>query len=213
MKKLEGLLLRIITQKSNWAGLPLELAKRIFINAANEQGLPCSERDFSATLSRLLDSWKVDKAIAELSDEFAKKLGLSYGEPVWHLKVLTQEESEMFQNLDELDKAILRLLRKQNNPQHLGAIPIEEGRKILQEQGFSVEDASFHIEDYVREYSAFKNDESIWWIGLIWAHERTEEYQKIREKQMKEYDKKEARRLQMIEESECEDKREDKKNP
>jgi hypothetical protein len=195
------MLVEILNEASDWAGTPLLAVKRLLAKRAAKKGLDISEEDIADAISHALGSWKIDKTIAELPDDAAAELGVTPGRPIWHLKLLTHDESAKLQRLSPLEQATIQLLREKDEPR-IGAIPEEEGRRILAEKGFLVEGLSFGIPGLVRTFFCYDKSKLEPWFGLIEEYEKTEEYKKHMEEMSEKAAEKEWREMRLDDESE-----------
>lgn len=145
-----------------------------------------------STIELALDEFQIDKVLDYAED----KWNLYGGRPLWHLLKLTPEDAEKLRNLNKVDLALLRLLKKQNTPRHEGEMKSEDARIILQEQGFTEADLrSLWVEDYTDHHYEFEDGKSIEWCRLIPEDEKTEEYKKAMEEIEEEFWEKEERRM------------------
>ena len=193
------LLVEILKKESGWAGTPLVLVRERLNDSARNHGLALDDHGVDVVIQHALDKWVVDKTIAELDLKMDKELGLPWGLPTWHLKLLSPEETEWHRNLKPLAKVIIRLLRDQNDPQTLGSMPIENGRKALIDAGFADVDKYPYVVDKVRHFMSNGDGEMQPWFGLIHEFEKTEEYKQWSEDQSQRYLEKEARYMRMLE--------------
>jgi len=196
------LLVEILKKESSWAGAPLVIVRERLNDSARNHGLALDDHGVDVVIQHALDKWVVDKTIADLHPKMEKELGLPCGLPTWHLKLLSPEETEWHMNLKPLAKAIIRLLRDQNDPQTLGSMPTEIGRKALIDAGFADVDKYPYVVDKVRNFLSYVDGEMQWWFGLIHEFEKTEEYKQLSEERFQRYSEKEARYMRMLEDLE-----------
>jgi len=201
-KKIEKLLLMTLEEDSSRVGTPLVVVKNRLTKGMVELGLGCDEALTDETIKHALDSWIIDKIIAYVPEKDEIELGLPLGLPTWHLKLLTPEETDWHQSLSSLDRAIIQLLREQNNPRTLGSIPTEIGRTALIDAGFTDVDRYPFVVDKVRSFMSNVDGENKWWFGLIEEHEKTEEYRQWSEEQSQRYFEREERYQRMLEDLE-----------
>ena len=201
-KNVERLLLMTLEEDSGRVGTPLVVVKNRLTKAMPKSGLGCDEALADETIKRALDSWIIDRIIAYVPEKDEIELGLPLGLPTWHLKLLTPKRTDWYRHLNSLDRAIIQLLREQNNPRTLGSIPTEIGRKALIDAGFTDVDRYPFVVDKVRSFMSNVDGENKWWFGLIEEHEKTEEYQQWSEEQSQRYLEKEARYMRMLEDLE-----------
>lgn len=193
------LLVEILKKESSWAGTPLVIVRKRLNDSARNHGLALDDHGVDVVVQHALDKWVVDKTIAELDLKMDKELGLPWGLPTWHLKLLSPEETEWHKNLKPVAKAIIRLLRDQNDPQTLGSMPIEIGRRTLIDAGFADVDKYPYVVDKVRHFMSNGDGEMQPWFGLIHEFKKTEEYKQWSEDQSQRYLEKEARYMRMLE--------------
>ena len=193
------LLVEILKKEPSWAGTPLVIVRERLNDSTRNHGLALDNHGVDVVVQHALDKWVVDKTIADLHPKLEKELGLPWGLPTWHLKLMSPEETEWHRSLKPLAKAIIRLLRNQNNPRILGSIPTEIGRKALIDAGFTDVDKYPFVVDKVRSFMSNVDGENKWWFGLIEEHEKTEEYRQWSEEQSQRYLEKEARYMRMLE--------------
>jgi hypothetical protein len=173
------LLIEILKKESSWAGTPLVLVRERLNDSSRNHGLALDNHGVDVVIRHALDKWVVDKTIAELDMKMEKELGLAWEFPIWYLKLLSPEETEWHRNLKPLAKAIIRLLRDQNDPRTLGSMPIEIGRKALIDAGFADVRKYPGVGDKVRPFMSYVDGEMQSWFGLIHEFEKTEEYRAI----------------------------------
>ena len=193
------LLVEILKKEPSWAGTPLVIVRERLNDSTRNHGLALDGHGVDVVVQHALDKWVVDKTIADLHPKLEKELGLPWGLPTWHLKLMSPEETEWHRSLKPLAKAIIRLLRDQNDPRILGSIPTEIGRKALIDAGFTDVDKYPFVVDKVRSFMFNVDGENKWWFGLIEEHEKTEEYRQWSEEQSRRYFEREARYMQMLE--------------
>ena len=183
MKFAAKLLVEILKKESSWAGTPLVIVRERLNDSARNHGLALDDFGVDVVIQHALDKWVVDKTIADLHPKLQKELGLPWGLPTWHLKLMSPEETEWHRSLKPLAKATIRLLRNQNNPSILGSILTGIGRKALIDAGFADVDRYPFVVDKVRSFMSNADGENKWWFGLIEEHEKTEEYRQWAEEQ------------------------------
>ena len=196
------LLVEILKEESSWAGTPLVIVRERLNDSARNHGLALDDHGVDVVIQHALDKWVVDKTIAELDLKMDKELGLPWGLPTWHLKLLSPKETEWHRNLKPLAKAIIQLLRDQNDPRTLGSIPTGIGRKSLIDAGFADVDRYPFVMDKVRSFISNVDGENKWWFGLIEEHEKIEEYRQWSEEQSQRYFEREERYQRMLEDLE-----------
>ena len=203
------LLVEILKEKSSMAGTPLVIVRGRLNELARNHGLALGDYGVDVVIQHALDKWVVDKTIAELDLKMKKELGLPWEFPTWHLKLLSPEETEWHRNLKPLAKAIIRLLRDQNDPRTLGSMPIEIGRKALIDAGFADVHKYPGVGDKVRSFMSYVDGEMQSWFGLIHEFEKTEEYKQWSEEQDRRFQEKEQRYMRMVEDLEKMENEED----
>ena len=202
MKFAAKLLVEILKKESSWAGTPLVIVRERLNDSARNHGLALDDLGVDVVIQHALDKWVVDKTIADLHPKLEKELGLPLGLPTWHLKLMSPEETEWHRSLKPLAKAIIRLLRNQNDSRILGSILTEIGRKALIDAGFADVDKYPFVVDKVRSFMCNVDGENKWWFGLIEEHEKTEEYKQWSEERLQRHLEKEVRYQRMLEDLE-----------
>ena len=157
----------------------------------------------------------VEKSIPYLLDEFmvdlvidypSKESGLYQGHRVWHLKLLTSEESQVLRALSPVKSALLRILRQTKDSDYPGEIPVESARDILKNEGFEDEDTEWlRIEDRVEQVSTTRNGRQTECFLIIPEDEKTEEFKRAEEERVREWEEWDALKRKMIEDREKED--------
>ncbi len=157
----------------------------------------------------------VEKSIPYLLDEFmvdlvidypSKESGLYQGHRVWHLKLLTSEESQVLRALSPVKSALLRILRQTKDSDYPGEIPVESARDILKNEGFEDEDTEWlRIEDRVEQVSTTRNGRQTECFLIIPEDEKTEEFKRAEEERVREWEEWDALKRKMIEDRKKED--------
>lgn len=142
----------------------------------------------------------MEKTIAEIPLAVQENLGCSSNEQVWHLRILSDEEAQRYKNLEPVEKELIRILRKQDDPETIGCLPVKEAEDLLSELGFDDIPEFMWIEDIVEEFYELDNGETVRWYGLVEEFVKTEKYKKHEEKLEREHDEKVARQSKLIEE-------------
>lgn len=171
LETLEQIIMSVLNEESNWAGVPVSLVLDETLRRADMRNLHVDKEQVIEAVESLVDRWAIDKTIAELTKGMEKRVPGYEGGPVWNLKIMDEKRKSRYEALSPTEKAAVKLLREQNQPL-IGSLPEEEGRKILMERGFHVERFGFHIEGIVRSFMALIDGEWAHWFGLIWEHER-----------------------------------------
>lgn len=132
--------------------------------------------------------------------------------PIWFLKIASPDERERLQALTPRDKAIVSILRGQNEQGRIGRIKKELLRAQLREQGFSDEDLRvLYVKDKVDTFQTCEDEGWVDWCYLIPEYEKTEEYKRWEEEMMMSAIERESMILRMQEEMEKEDARKQKR--
>jgi hypothetical protein len=125
------------------------------------------------SILHLLDGFKVDLVV----DYPPEESELYRGRPIWHLRLLTTEESQILRALPPIKLALLKILRQTKDSDHPGEIPVERVRAILKNEGFDDEDTEWmRIEDRVRRVSTTRNGRQTECFQIIPEDEKTEEF-------------------------------------
>jgi hypothetical protein len=102
---------------------------------------------------------------------------------------------------------VIRLLREQNDPEHLGEIPVTTAKEILLQKGIVGDIEYLSVENVVQYYLRPSHGEFIPWFRLVWEYEKTEEYKEHLKEETKKAREKETHYLQFIEELEEENRK------
>jgi len=163
---------------------------------------PLIEEELAKKLTTTYDTKEITEALFKLIDDFqigmvldypSKESGISVGHPIWHLKIMTEDEVKDLQNLPVIKQALLRLLFRADNSRFPGELPVDEARSLLVEQGYPGEDVEFlYIKDKVQTVSIILQDKSgfVSCFRLIPENEKSEEYKKEHERIQREMDEK-----------------------
>ena len=137
------------------------------------------------SILHLLDGFKVDLVV----DYPPEESELYRGRPIWHLRLLTTEESQILRALPPIKLALLKILRQTKDSDHPGEIPVERVRAILKNEGFDDEDTEWmRIEDRVRRVSTTRNDRQTECFQIIPEDEKTEEFKRAEEERIREWE-------------------------
>ena len=137
------------------------------------------------SISYLLDEFMVDLVI----DYPSKESGLYQGHRIWHLKLLTSEESQVLRALSPVKSALLRILRQTKDSDYPGEIPVESARAILKNEGFEDEDTEWmRIKDRVEQVSTTRNGHQTQCFLIIPEDEKTEEFKRAEEERIREWE-------------------------
>ncbi len=205
--KLKEIIIEAIRDETGIAGVPVEVAEKRVLKKSKDVGMDCGLNQIRNLIRRLLDDWEIDKTIDELDVGRMKELGLpEVSGFTWHLKVLAPEKTEFYQSLKPKTKALIRLLREQNDPQRLGVMPKEEAIKLLTEQGFQNSLEFIFARDTIEDFATIWGGKSnVWCYGLVKEYEKTEEYIQWHEEMMEKAAEREAFRYRRSEEFEITD--------
>jgi hypothetical protein len=137
------------------------------------------------SILHLLDGFKVDLVV----DYPPEESELYRGRPIWHLRLLTTEESQILRALPPIKLALLKILRQTKDSDHPGEIPVERVRAILKNEGFDDEDTEWmRIEDRVRRVSTTRNGRQTECFQIIPEDEKTEEFKRAEEERIREWE-------------------------
>jgi hypothetical protein len=203
-EKLWSILIDSTRDETGLAGVPLEVVERRVIELAAAQGIDVDKSQIEALIQRSLDEWIIDKTVDELSDKKMKEIGIPVDSCfIWHLKVLTAEKTEFYKSLKPEAKALIRLLREQNDTRNMGIMPRRIAAQKLEEQGFTNDLEHIYVRDTIEDFiTSWGDDLDVWCYGLVREFEKTEEYKKWHQEVMDKAAEKEARRYRMN--TECE---------
>jgi hypothetical protein len=203
--KLKEIMFEVISDETGIAGLPIPIVERRMQNQITELNLQCEINDIRQIIQRSLDEWEIDKTLDEVSYEMMREMGLAEkSEFIWHLKALSKEKAEFYKSLKPEAKALIRLLREQDDPEHRGEIPREFAIKKLADQGYSKDAVRYaHVEDTIEDfYTSWGDERSVRTLGLVKEYEKTEEYKQWQEEMTEKSIEKEMRRYRFTEECE-----------
>ena len=189
-----GRILEILREKSP-RGFPKKLVEE-------QIGKEFAHDIVEDSISYLLDEFMVDVVI----DYPSKESGLYQGRRIWHLKLLTPEESHVLRALSPIKLALLKIIRQTKDSDHPGAVPVESARTILKNEGFDDEDTEWlRIKDRVRQVSTTINGRQTKCFWMIPEDEKTEEFKRAEEERVREWEEWDALKRKMIEDREKED--------
>jgi hypothetical protein len=117
-----------------------------------------------------LDNWTVDK-ILDYDDSSEE----SIGKPVWFIRLLDEEETEILRNLSDEAKCLLKILRKSKTEENLGVVRTKDVLKTLREKGYDL-DLVPYIPERVDDYFKTIDGELIQFHYLVPEDEKSEEY-------------------------------------
>jgi hypothetical protein len=200
--QLQRFLIEILEQDDGRFGMPLVAARQQLIAKAQDHRIECGQKTADDTIQQALDAWTIDKALSPLPIQLEEELDLDPPGPFWHLKVLSPEERDMYRFLAPVEKALIRLLRKQNEPGRRGQLPIKEAERLLSNQGFEDIREYMWIRDVVKTSFRYEGDELVDYYRLVQEYEKTEEYKQQGEKMLDEHLEKERWRMELMEELE-----------
>jgi hypothetical protein len=191
--QLKKIMMEVISDETGVAGVPIVVAERRMQERIEVAGLQCGLSQIRGVIQRALDDWEINKTPDELAYSKMKELGMTVCSGfTWHLKILRPEV-----------KALIQLLREQNDPDNLGVMPIDLAAKKLVEQGFSEDDTKrLYAQDIIEDFGTSWGDSRVWCYGLVPEYKKTEEYKQWQKEIEDEFDRKQARRERMVEECE-----------
>jgi hypothetical protein len=177
-EKLREIIIEAAKDETGIAGVPIVVAEKRALKKTNAVGMDCNLNQIQDIIQRLLDGWEIDKTIDELNFEELRGLGLPEVEGfTWHLKVLAPEKKEFYQSLTPRVKALIKLLREQNNPQRLGVMPKEEAVRKLREEGLEGDLEYIHAKNVIEDFATIWDGKSmVWCYGLVKEYEKTKEF-------------------------------------
>lgn len=209
IEKLQNLLLEILERSESQLGIPQFLLKQELRHRAQELGMSCSPEKINRAIQQLLDKWLIDKILASLSSSLEEELDFHPPACVWHLKKITSEKRKKYTALEPVEKALIRILWKQNNPDRPGQIPVEQAERLLAEKGFTEIPEFIWIEDVVDDFFAFHQGEDIRWYGIIEEYKKTDDYKENLEILSEGVWQKEAWRLESMKDAEDKKKKDE----
>jgi hypothetical protein len=205
---LQKLLLDILEQNGVYFGIPLIIAKKQLLSKAEDAKMDCSQKDINDAIQRAVDNWVVDKVLAPIQVTKKEELGLDSKGPFWHLKKLSSEERDKYDSLLPVERALIGLLREQDEPGKRGRIPVKEAEEILSEQGFDEIPEGIWVEDIVEETYQYEGDERVDWYFLVQEHLKTDEYKKHEEQMLNQGLEKQRRHMEIVKDLEEESEQE-----
>lgn len=204
METLQQLLLEILQKDESNLGIPLEIAEKELLSKARERDMECSSEMVEKAIQSLLDDWIIDKTLAPLPSELEAELGLEPPGPFWRLKILTPDEQKKCKSLSPVKKALIRLLRKRNEPGKRGKIPIKEAEDALSAQGFEDIPQYMWVGDAVKTSFGYEGEEVVDYYFLVQEHMKTDEFKEREEEMLDKHLEKQKRRMKLIEDLEKE---------
>ncbi|MBD3159781.1 MAG: hypothetical protein GF309_13445 [Candidatus Lokiarchaeota archaeon] len=214
--ELQRLLIEILEQDDGRFGMPLLAARQQLIAKARKRKIECNQKTADETILQALDDWTVDKALAPVPIQIEEELNLEPPGPFWHLKILTPEEQGRYKSLAPVEKALIRLLRKQDEPGRRGEIPVEEAEKQLAEQGFTDIPEFMWVNEIVHDFFGFRDGKDARWYGIVNEYWKTEEFKEHEQRMLDESLEKQRQYIQLMEDLEEESrqrrKREEKES-
>lgn len=193
-----------ISDETGVAGVPIIVVERRMQDSIEVAGLQCGLSQIREIIQRALDDWEIDKTPDELAYSKMRELGMPVRSGfTWHLKILPPEKIALYKSLRPEVKALIQLLREQNDPDNLGVLPVDLAAKRLVEQGFSEDDTkSIYAKDIIEDFGTSWGDNRVWCYGLMPEYKKSEEYKQWQKEIEDEFDRKQARRERMVEECE-----------
>ena len=203
--RLREIMLQAITNETGIAGVPIQIVERRMHEQITTLKMSCNGDDIIRVIQTALDEWEIDKTLDEVSYEMMREIGLpERSEFIWHLKALSKEKTEFYESLRPAAKALVRLLREQNDPKNRGEIPRDLAIKRLTGQGFPEDAVRYiHAEDTIEDFYTSWGDEShVRTYGLVKEYAKTAEYKQWQEECEQRWLEKEARYMHLLEEEE-----------
>ena len=203
--KLKEIMFRAISDETGIAGVPVQIVVRRMKKQIIALDMSCNDKDVNRTIQRALDAWEIDKTLDEASYEMMRDIGLpERSEFIWHLKILSEEKRAFYKSLKPAAKALIRLLREQDDPEHRGEILKNLAIRKLTAQGFSETDLK-HIRapDIIEEFYGSPVEAGSY--ELVKEYEKTDEYKQWQEEMEEKSFQKMIRRYRFTEECETTD--------
>jgi hypothetical protein len=206
-ERIWSILTDAIKNETGVAGVPISVVEKRVQEQAAVEGIDVDKSQIDALIQSGLDEWIIDKTPEELTDRKMRELGIPFDSGfIWHLKILTPEKTEFYKSLKPEAKALIRLLREQNDNRRMGIIPREIAAKKLEQLGFIDDLMNISVKDTIETFmTSWEDDLNVWCYGLVREYEKTEEYKKWREEMEEESFEREARRYRFTEECETTD--------
>ncbi len=203
-EKLWTILLDAIKDEVIVAGVPISIVETRVEEKAVAEGISVDKSQIDLMIQKGLDEWLIDKTPEELTGKIMREIGIPFESGfIWHLKILTPEKTKFYKSLKPEAKALIRLLREQNDPRRMGILPREIAAQKLEQLGFTGDLTNIDVKDTIETFgSSWGDDLHVWCYGLMREYEKTEEYKKWREEMEEESFEREARRYRFTEEIE-----------
>ncbi|TFG04249.1 hypothetical protein EU538_12565 [Candidatus Thorarchaeota archaeon] len=147
---IEATLIELIESHPEEYGIPLEKAVILLLRFSRDEGKGCTEDDIRNIIEQLLDDWIINKTLDHVSQDDAKEFSITPMRPVWHLKLLSDQESKRYRNLDEREKALIKILREKTDPEDLGRMRVDEAVELLRQEGLTEDTEHIYVEDVIR---------------------------------------------------------------
>ena len=144
-----------------------------------------SKADANDVIQYALDNWIVDK-ILDYDDSSEE----SMGEPVWFIRILTEEEAEVLQNLPEAAKCFIKILYESKTDGTLGVVRTRDVLKTLRERRYNLELVPY-VSNKISDFFKTKGGKLVQFHYLVPEDEKSEEYKAG----LRELDEKTRRRL------------------
>ncbi len=206
-ERLWVILLDAIRDEIVVAGVPVSIVEKRVEEKSAAEGITVDKSMIDLMIEKGLDEWLIDKTPDELFEKTMREFDIPFDSGfIWHLKILTPEKTEFYKALKPEAKALIRLLREQNDSRQMGILPREIAAQKLGEQGFTDDLIHIRVKDTIETFMTnWGDDLSVWCYGLKREYEKTEEYKKWHEEMEKESFEREARRYRFTEECETTD--------
>ena len=152
-ERLWTVLLDAIRDEIVVAGVPVSIVEKRVEEMAAAEGLVVDKSNIDLMIKKGLDEWLIDKTPDELFEKKMREFDIPFDSGfIWHLKILTPEKTEFYKALKPEAKALIRLLREQNDSRQMGILPREIAAQKLEEQGFSGDLTHIYVEDTIETF-------------------------------------------------------------
>jgi len=157
-----------------------------------------------SAIEQALDQLEIDQLI----DYDTREEGHGRTEAIWYLRILNEKEAHDLQSLKPVARALLKLLYKQGDYEHLGQMRVEDARTRLTELGFPLSETKYiSVEGRVDVFWRFRSGQQEEWFRIIPEYEKTAEYRAAEDEAERELDEHISIQTYMTEKLENEDEK------
>lgn len=177
------ILIDVIRNDTSVAGIPVSVVEKRVQEQAAAEGIDVSKSMIDLMIRKGLDEWIIDKTPDELTEKKMRELDIPFESGfIWHLKILSPEKTEFYKSLKPEAKALIILMREQNDSRQMGILPREIAAQKLEQLGFTGDLTHIYVKDTIEEFmTSWGNDLNVWCYGLVPEYKKTEEYKQWHE--------------------------------